>query len=517
MAKSKRARKAQKAQQRNAKQRQTQQFLQVQQSNKNKQVQELRTKYQRVIEQNKPAKTAGAKAAVTKAGTDVAKKAEVTKKASLRSLSEPRILEKTEIQPTAEKTANRVRMAEKPEAPMKSEKVPTLEDWQAKQRKRVEEAYERKQEELKLKEVELELQAEPKKKIGRKILAICAVLLLLVNLGIGGWIVAQKFLPREEVDVPNVGAEIKKAEVDFGQKILAEDGSDFVPIYRLGEAKNIVMKLPNLKCTTNCENIKDVMLDDYFLSKNEHSVLNVDGMATIILDGSFLESLAPNEYTLTFEVENEGEVKLIGVVLTIEKVELVCEEGQVLQGESCVDEKGNEVAKPTERVIKHTENATVGGAVQNSGKNDNQTSEEKPTEPSKPAEPEVPEKSPEQIACERKIGPTSLTIVHWLSEEEKAEHPNAEVYVVRGGFSANPQTGAAQMSWVDGACRPAVNQSGFAGNGSYISSYRAQAVYGGEVARVITENPGQDAVVWGLKYGGVKTEMMTDARVVLKY
>ena len=79
------------------------------------------------------------------------------------------------------------------------------------------------------------------------------------------------------------------------------------------------------------------------------------------------------------------------------------------------------------------------------------------------------------------------------------------------------QAGAAQMSWVDGACRPAVNQSGFAGNGSYISSYRAQAVYGGEVARVITENPGQDAVVWGLKYGGVKTEMMTDARVVLKY
>lgn len=182
-----------------------------------------------------------------------------------------------------------------------------------------------------------------------------------------------------------------------------------------------------------------------------------------------------------------------------------------------MDEKGNEVAKPTERVIKHTENATVGDAVQNSGKNDNQTSEEKPTEPSKPAEPEVPEKSPEQIACERKIGPTSLTIVHWLSEEEKAEHPNAEVYVVRGGFSANPQTGAAQMSWVDGACRPAVSQSGFAGNGSYISSYRAQVVYGGEVARVITENPGQDAVVWGLKYGGVKTEMMTDARVVLKY
>ena len=213
-----------------------------------------------------------------------------------------------------------------------NEKAPTLEDWQAKQRKRVEEAYERKQEELKLKEVELELQAEPKKKIGRKILAIFAVLLLLMNLGIGGWIVAQKFLPREEVDVPNVGAEIKKAEVDFGQKILAEDGSDFVPIHRLGEAKNIVMKFPDLKCTTNCENIKDVMLDDYFLSKNEHSVLDDEG-ATVVLDGSFLESLAPNEYTLTFEVENEGEVKLIGVVLTIEKVELVCEEGQVLQEE----------------------------------------------------------------------------------------------------------------------------------------------------------------------------------------
>lgn len=516
MAKSKRARKAQKAQQRNAKQRQTQQFLQVQQSNKNKQVQELRTKYQRVIEQNKPTKTTNAKTTLAKAGTDVAKKAEVAKKAPLRSLNEPRILEKTEMQPTTEKTIGEGEAAEKLKLTGRNEKAPTLEDWQAKQRKRVEEAYERKQEELKLKEVELELQAEPKKKIGRKILAICAVLLLLMNLGIGGWIVAQKFLPHEEVDVPNVGAEIKKAEVDFGQKILAEDGSDFVPIHRLGEAKNIVMRFPDLKCTTNCENIKDVMLDDYFLSKNEHSVLDDEG-ATVVLDGSFLESLAPNEYTLTFEVENEGEAKLIGVVLTIEKVELVCEEGQVLQGESCVDEKGNEVAKPTERVIKHTENATVGDAVQNSGKNDNQTSEEKPTEPSKPAEPEVPEKSPEQIACERKIGPTSLTIVHWLSEEEKAEHPNAEVYVVRGGFSANPQTGAAQMSWVDGACRPAVNQSGFAGNGSYISSYRAQVVYGGEVARVITENPGQDAVVWGLKYGGVKTEMMTDARVVLKY
>ncbi len=550
MAKSKRARKAQKAQQRNAKQRQAQQFQQVQQSNKNKQVQELRTKYQRVIEQNKTpkvvpkpvsepelksgtksgaqsaAKTASqttpkpdmaavaktvaetnaklnsvkttAKADVAKADNLKAAAASTTKSSTtrLRSFAEPRILEKTEI----------------------SAKTPTLEDWQAKQRQRIEEAYERKQEELKLKEVEFELQAEPKKNIWRKVLATCAILLVIANVGLGGWILAQNWLPRGEVDVPHVGSTSTDQTIDFNQRILAEDGSEFVPVYRLGTAQNLVLKFPDLQCAANCENIQDVMLDEYFLSKDEHSVLNDDG-ATIVLDSNFLESLAPNNYTLTFEVNNGGDVKLVGVVLTIEKVELVCAEGQVLQGESCVDEAGNEVAKPTERIINYTKNATVTNpnSSQTSNDNNNQSTDNTSSQPDAPETPTTPEKSPEQIACERQIGPTSLTIVHWLSDEEKAEHPNAEVYVMRGSFSIDPQTGAAKMIWVNGVCRPAVSQSSYNGAGSYISSYRAQAIYGGAVSETITNNPGQDVAIWGWKYGRTTIDSLPDSRVVLGY
>lgn len=538
MAKSKRAIKAQKAQQRNAKQRQAQQFQQVQQSNKNKQVQELRAKYQRVIDQNKAPKSA-ANANAPKTSTKVSKNMNVkvdtkispektaqkpnfaqntdtksaktiptekvattdkvsTEKSSstkLRTFAEPRILEKTEISP----------------------KTPTLEDWQAKQRQRVEEAYERKQEELKLKEVELELQAEPKKHLWRNVLVACVVLLVVVNAGVGGWILAQNLFPRDEVEVPHVGSIAADKAVDFGQRILAEDGTDFVPTYRLGAAQNLVLKFPDLHCASDCENVQDVMLDDYFLSKNEHSVLNDDGL-TIILDSNFLESLAPNNYTLTFELSEGGETKLIGVVLTIEKVELVCTEGQVLQGESCVDEAGNEVAKPTERIINYTENATVTNPNGNqSPSDDNQTTDETPSQPETPETPTTPEKSPEQIACERQIGPTSLTIVHWLSEAEKAEHPNAEVYVMRGGFNIDPQTGAAKMVWVNGICRPAVSQSGYNGNGGYMSTYRAQAVYGDAVSATITNNPGQDVAIWGWKYGRTTTDILADSRVVLGY
>lgn len=514
MAKSKRARKAQKAQQRNAKQRQAQQFHQVQQANKNKQVQELRAKYQHVVEQNKPAKsnanTAKANAAAVKAPQPSAAKAATVKNGAKKPVGTNSMATRTSVvKPVGAKPT----LPEVLAAPL-APKVPTLEDWQAKQRQRTEEAYERKQEELKLKEVEFELQAEPKKHWGRKILAACAIVLAVVNLGIGGWILAQNFLPHNEIEVPHAGETIAAdAEVDFNQRILAEDGADFVPVYRLGTAQNLVLKFPDLKCTDDCANVQDVMLDERFLSKDEHSVLDDEGLM-IILNADFLESLEPNDYTLTFEVEENGEHKIIGVVLTIEKVELVCAEGQVLQGETCVDEAGKEVAKPVERVVKRTENtAPLNSNNNQSSNNSNSNQSNAPAEPSTPEQPAEPGKSPEQIACEKQSGPTSLVILHWLNDEEKAAHPSAEVYIERGSFGS----GAAKMVWVNGTCRPAVSQSNYQGAGNYISSYRASVVYGGAVSNAITEHRGQDVVIWYWDYGQPKTELVTDARAVLGY
>lgn len=194
MAKSKKSRKkrnATKQRQMQQRQRQHQQHQQLAQrptprqektangADKNKQMQELRAKYQQVIDQNKEsesepkseAKGSQVKVAEALAAAATSKKPEKVEK-----------IEKVEKAEEVEKTsesANSQKVAEKP----------TFEGWQAKQKRLVEEAYEKKQEELKLQEVALELQTQPKKHILTWILASLVAILVVLNAGIGVWTV----------------------------------------------------------------------------------------------------------------------------------------------------------------------------------------------------------------------------------------------------------------------------------------------------------------------------------------
>ncbi len=187
MAKSKKSRKKRNAaKQRQIQQRQRQQRQQLAQrpaprqekvangADKNKQMQELRAKYQQVIDQNKET------AAKPEVKENQAKVAEVLAAAATSKKPEKvEQIEKVEKAEKAPESTNTQEVAEKP----------TFEGWQAKQKRLVEEAYEKKQEELKLQEVALELQTQPKKHILTWILASLVAILVVLNAGIGVWTV----------------------------------------------------------------------------------------------------------------------------------------------------------------------------------------------------------------------------------------------------------------------------------------------------------------------------------------
>lgn len=393
-------------------------------------------------------------------------------------------------------------------APVKTESAqPTFKDWQEKQKRLVEEAYEKKQEELKLQEVAMELEAvKPKKRNLTWILAGVAAILVLINAGVGLWALASSLLqPKEETVAAKV--EGAKEETDYKQKILSETGEEFEPSYQMGEMKELTMVFPDLDCDSNndtvaiCQNIDKLKLDGIALFEEDYALSA--NPVTLQLKVELLEALTEGEHDLTFRIKQDGIEKTIGVKIAVKAIELSCEEGQIVEDGVCTEKEDEEVAQNQNPQTRRQDEAP--------GSAPTQSQPQKPTTPAtRPSQPAEPTKSPEQMACEYSIGPKEVYVIHWESDNQ--------VHVIKGHFTLNA-TGAAKMVWVNGSCRPAVSASGFVATvDNSMTADRARILYGERVPIAsIIENPGQDTVTWRWKNNSLTTDFMGDARVVLGY
>lgn len=103
--------------------------------------------------------------------------------------------------------------------------------------------------------------------------------------------------------------------------------------------------------------------------------------------------------------------------------------------------------------------------------------------------------------------------MHWLTDAEKAAS-GKDVMVASGGFETTTKT--ANMTWVNGSCRPAVTASGYTGHSDYLYTWLAKNMYPA-ISDLLEQNPGQDFVIWTAKNGTTTTELMANAYAVLSY
>ncbi len=403
-------------------------------------------------------------------------------------------------------------------------KTPTFEDWQSEQKQRIEEAFEKKQAELKLKTVELELNeaVKPHRHFGRWLAASFAALLVLVACGGGTWWLLTQRHSADEVEIPVTG-QIAET-IDYGWRVVDADGNEFTPVYqRGGLEKDLFIKFADLKCNDQCTNVQNPRFADQELIPGlDYNLVGENVSFTLYAD--FLEKFEAGTYELTFDYIDttaesaSAEKQKIGLHITIEAVELVCAESQTLQDGVCVDEKGEEVAKPTVRILPMPEKNT--STEQNSDQqNANSSDDQKPAEPA----PEQPSTSTDQLTCERRKGPKYLTIIHWATDAEKEQaiatgKIDPTLTFIEGGF--NTATKLATMKWANGSCRPAVKAEYLPDSQPSIAilmSLDSFHIIGGHLISYVEKYPNQDLLIWIEADGSVKVEVVANGYAVLEY
>lgn len=427
------------------------------------------------------------------------------------------VIEQTEKVKQSEKTA-KLEKNEKT-ATLTPAPTPTFEDWQSEQKQRIEEAFEKKQAELKLKTVELELNeaSKPHRHFGRWLAASFATLLLVAACSGGAWWFLTNYHPAEKIEVPTTS--LATAEIDFGQSVINADGDEFTPVYqRGGLKKDLFIKFANLKCNEQCTNVQNLRFaDNELIPGLDYNLVGENLSFTLYAD--FLEQFEAGVYELTFDYLDDSseaaQSQKIGLHVTIEAVELVCEDSQTLQDGVCVDEKGEEVAQPAVRVLPMPEKSS-NSEQQSSNTDSNQ-------EPTTTPTPEQPTTPAEQLACERRNGPKYLTIVHWATEAEKEQalatnQIDPTLTFIEGGF--NTETKLATMKWVNGICRPAIkaeylpdSQPGI----SILMSLDTFRIVGGHLNAYIDKYPNQDLLIWNEADGSIRVEVVANGYAVLEY
>ncbi len=381
---------------------------------------------------------------------------------------------------------------------------PTLEDWQAKQRDIIKEEYEKKQAELKLQEVALELQAKPKKSHRKLIWAILIIILLLTAsiIGIATWY----FNHSAPVNQPASPIEENQSvqPLSYDQVILDKDNNPFSPRYQRGRQEDLSLFFPDLNCAEgneNCYHLQQIIIDDSEINDETYDFR--EAPFQVIFFATFLENLAPGEHDVEIELNNQGTNERVGFRLTIDESP-TCGEGEKMDGDTCVkDPEAKKDAQRSNPTKPQTPSHDTTTTIETPVASENPTTSD--PAPDRPAE-EV--KSAEQIACEHRIGPKAIYLAHW---------ENGQVQVSTGHFAAS-STGAAKMAWVNGICRPAVSSSSLVidEQSALMSSDRAEIIYGAKLPN-LKQNVGQDMVSWRWKNNSLTTEFLSDARVVFNY
>lgn len=340
-----------------------------------------------------------------------------------------------------------------------------------------------------------------KKQIG----IICGIIAILV----AAIAVALVFIlnrNQPQVDTQN-NTETTQTEpkIDYNQKITSADGGEFKADYQQGSEVDFSARFSDLKCEDNCKNVSEVKVGNKTLKQGEDYEIK-SGSIIVILKATFLDSLQTGKFDLVIAVKDGDVISLYGVKFTI-KPAPTCGEDEVL-------EKGECVKKPEEQPSQtQTSNNNT------TKPNNNQSTT--PSQPSQPSQPTTPSKSQAQIECENKAAPTGFSQVYWYSAADKQENGFSDDIAV--GISVwNIDNSIVKMHWVNGTCRPAINQN--MSNGSMtgvgmmpttLESLRTQPYPAYQAAY---QNQGRNMVVW---YWGSQSnytiEYMTNVGSIWSY
>lgn len=327
------------------------------------------------------------------------------------------------------------------------------------------------------------------------------ILVVLVVIGIVALLFWLNRDPQKPVD-GTTDTTSGQLEIDYNQKVTNPLGGNFSPTYQQGSNTDFSVRFVDLNCSDDqCSNVKNVKFAGKLLASDAYTVKR--GSVIIVLKADTLKDLKVGQYTLSFEITEDGKTQLIGVKVKVTSSGETCPEGQTMQDGQCTDEKAeddDEEKSETDQPDQQPENSKP----DDNSSNDGQASGNNATGN------DAGSTNTAQNECEKQAGPIKVLTGKWLSNDEK------QAYAADTAFQAGDEIAVGGTTWsggtsmkssANGSCQPSV-KGAEKSNDVTISDWllpRSSSVF----PETTRNHPYQNFVVWYYPNGTTQLEFVS--------
>ncbi len=292
----------------------------------------------------------------------------------------------------------------------------------------------------------------------------------------------------------------EQLEIDYNQKVTNPLGGSFSPIYQQGSNADFAVRFVDLNCSDDqCSNVKNVKFAGKALASDAYTVKR--GSVIVVLKADTMKNLKVGQYTLSFEIDEEGKTQLIGVRVKVTSSEGTCPEGQTMQDGQCTNGKAEDDEKPE---ADKPDQKPEDSKPDDNGSNNGQDSDDDA------AGNNAGSNNTAQNECEKQAGPIKVLTGKWLSDDEK------QAYAMDAAFQEGDEIAVGGTTWsagtsmktgANGSCQPSV-KGAEKSNDVTISDWllpRSSSIF----PETTRNHPYQNFVVWYYPNGATQLEFVS--------